>query len=119
MAIPSYQGYLHRSRIGEAISDGLRDEVKSAVAAQVTKPGSAAGRPVEFAPKTRFVKSIAVDYRAGTVFINLDEMAIGHVDAIPPGSWISFTAVTKDGAIVEWKCDKKGVASKLLPANCR
>src|SRR5258706_9100439 len=119
VVIPSYQGYLHRSRISEAIGDGLRDEVRSAIAAQVTKPGSLAGRPTEFAPTTRFVKSIAVDYRAGTVFINLDETEIGRPDAIAPGSWNSFTAGDQKGATVERRSDKKRGGGKGGAAKIR
>jgi hypothetical protein len=118
LAIPAHQGYKHRGRIGDAIGDGFRPEVKAAIVARLTRPTAEPIRNVEFTPRTRYVRAINVDYRGGSVYILLDADAIGHHE-IEPKSWISYTAVVRDGAVVDWKCGLNGVPAKLAPAACR
>ena len=116
LGVPAYQGYLHRGRVADALQDGLREEIKAAVAAKGTKAAS----PVEkFPVKSRFARQIEVDHRTGTVRIALDADTIGRPEAVPPGSVIEYTAIFENDAITGWQCSRKLVDPKVLPALCR
>ena len=115
IAIPSYQGYLHRSRMREVIQELGR--VRALVSDEMVarNPGAAPKR--DFKPESPMVARVSVDFAAKTVAAFVDPDRFGH-PAMPRNGSVTLTAVMDGARIVDWKCTSD-VPAKFLPAGCR
>ena len=114
IAIPSYQGYLHRSRITEVVNELGR--VRSLVSGDLIARKAGAPAKRDFKSESPMVTRLAVDYEARSISAFVNHEHLNH-PAVPAGKSITYTAVT-DGPNPEWKCTSD-VPAKFLPAACR
>jgi Tfp pilus assembly major pilin PilA len=114
IAIPSYQGYVHRSRITEVMDELGR--VRALVSGDLVarKAGSPSKRDMK--PESPMVTRIAVDYEARSISAFVNHESFNH-PTVPAGRSIRYTAVM-DGPNMDWKCTSD-VPAKFLPAACR
>ena len=114
IAIPSYQGYLHRSRITEVINELGRVRALESGDLLAHKSGGPSKR--DFKSGSPMVTRIAVDYEARSISAFVNHERFNH-PAVPPGKSITYTAVM-DGPKTDWKCTSD-VPARFLPAACR
>jgi type IV pilus assembly protein PilA len=124
-AIPAYQDYLARSRVGEGLS--LAASARLAVAENAAS-GSALGGGYSSPPATRNVESVHVDDDTGqiTVAFTTRVAAVGSntlvlVPSVPdnadaPTARIALAKGAVQAGAVTWECFAGGKSASSLPA---
>jgi type IV pilus assembly protein PilA len=124
-AIPAYQDYLARSRVGEGLS--LASSARLAVAENAAS-GNAFGGGYSSPPSTRNVESIHVDDDSGqiTVAFSARVAAAGSntlvlVPSVPdnadaPTGRVALAKGTSQAGSVTWECFAGGKGMSSLPA---
>jgi type IV pilus assembly protein PilA len=124
-AVPAYQDYLGRSRVGEGLA--LASGARLAVA-----ENAAAGSPLSSGyvapPGTRNVSEIAVDDATGEISIRYTaRVAEAGMDTLvlvpslpdgsdPPTSRVALEAGAAHGGALMWECFASGKQASSLPA---
>jgi type IV pilus assembly protein PilA len=124
-AIPAYQDYLARSRVGEGLS--LAAAARLAVAENATS-GSAFGSGCVAPLPTRNVESIAIDDDSGEIAIRytarvapagsetLVLVPSAPDDAMTPTARVALTKGAVQVGSLTWECFASGKTSSSLPA---
>jgi len=124
-AIPAYQDYLARSRVGEGLS--LASSARIAVAENAAS-GNALGGGYSSPPSTRNVESIQVDDDSGqiTIAFTTRVAAAGAntlvlVPSVPdnpdaPTARVALAQGTSQAGSVTWECFAGGKGASSLPA---
>lgn len=124
-AIPAYQDYLARSRVGEGLS--LASSARLAVAENAAS-GNALSGGYASPPATRNVESIHVDDDTGQITIAFTTRVapagsntLTLVPSVPdnPDAPTARVALSKDsaqGGALTWECFASGKAASSLPA---
>ncbi|WP_116137051.1 pilin [Trinickia diaoshuihuensis] len=124
-AVPAYQDYLGRSRVGEglALASGARLAVAENAAA-----GSPFGGGYVAPPATRNVDSIAIDDATGEISIRYTaRVAPAGTETLvlvpslpdesdPPTSRMALEAGVVQGGALTWECFASGKQASSLPA---
>jgi type IV pilus assembly protein PilA len=124
-AIPAYQDYLARSRVGEGLS--LASAARLAVAENAAS-GNALGGGYVSPAATRNVESIAIDDESGQITIRYatrvapagsDSLVL--VPSLPddpamPSGRIALTKGLAQGGSLTWECFADGKSASSLPA---
>ncbi len=124
-AIPAYQDYLARSRVGEGLS--LAAAARLAVAENAAS-GNALGSGYASPPPTRNVESIAIDDDSGEISIRYTVrvapagsetlVLVPSVpdDAFAPTARIALSSGAMQAGSVTWECFASGKSASSLPA---
>ncbi|RDU99731.1 pilin [Trinickia dinghuensis] len=124
-AVPAYQDYLGRSRVGEGLS--LASGARLAVAENAAA-GSAFGSGYVAPPGTRNVDAITVDDATGEISIRYTaRVAPAGSDTLmlvpslpdasdPPTSRIALESGVVSGGVLTWECFASGKQASSLPA---
>jgi type IV pilus assembly protein PilA len=124
-AVPAYQDYLARSRVGEGLS--LAAGARLAVAENAAG-GDAFGSGYVAPPGTRNVESIAVDDATGEIAIRFtSRVAPDGSDTLvlvpslpdaadPPTSRVALESGVVLGGVLTWECFASGKQASSLPA---
>ncbi|PTB18635.1 general secretion pathway protein GspH [Trinickia symbiotica] len=124
-AIPAYQDYLARSRVGEGLS--LAAAARLAVAENAAS-GNALGSGYASPPPTRNVESIAIDDDSGEISIRYTArvapqgsetlVLVPSVpdDAFTPTGRVALTRGAMPAGAVNWECFASGKSASSLPA---
>jgi type IV pilus assembly protein PilA len=124
-AIPAYQDYLARSRVGEGLS--LASAARLAVAENAAN-GNALGSGYVPPPPTRNVESIVVDDGSGQIAIRYTArvapagsetlVLVPSVpdDGMTPTARIALSQATMQGGALTWECFASGKTTSSLPA---
>ncbi|MGG1944833.1 pilin [Trinickia sp. NRRL B-1857] len=124
-AVPAYQDYLGRSRVGEglALASGARLAVAENAAA-----GSALSSGYVAPPGTRNVSAIEVDDASGEISIRYTaRVASSGMDTLvlvpslpdgsdPPTARVALEAGVAQGGALTWECFTSGKQASSLPA---
>jgi len=124
-AVPAYQDYLGRSRVGEglALASGARLAV-----AENAAGGNAFGSGYVAPPGTRNVESIDIDGDTGEITIRYTpRVAPAGSEALvlvpslpdasdPPTSRVPLASGVMQGGTLTWECFASGKSSSTLPA---
>ena len=124
-AVPAYQDYLGRSRVGEglALASGARLAV-----AENAAGGNAFGSGYVAPPGTRNVESIDIDGDTGEITIRYTpRVAPAGSEALvlvpslpdasdPPTSRVALASGVMQGGTLTWECFASGKSSSTLPA---
>jgi uncharacterized RDD family membrane protein YckC len=107
IAIPTFQDYLVRSRVHEALESitPLRDEIGKTLEKRQALTGGAIGL------SSRHFQSIEVSERG--------EIATRFVPTVAGGGKVIYTPIIDSSGKVSWKCTSPEVAPKYLPPACR
>jgi type IV pilus assembly protein PilA len=124
-AVPAYQDYLARSRVGEGLS--LASGARLAVAENAAAGESLGGGYVAL-PGTRNVEAIAIDDASGEISIRYTaRVAPAGRDTLvlvpsvpdssdPPTSRVALEAGVAQGGALAWECFAAGKDASSLPA---
>lgn len=124
-AVPAYQDYMARSRVGEGLS--LASGARLAVAENAAG-GNVFGSGYAAPPGTRNVDAITVDDETGEIAIRYTaRVAPSGSDTLvmvpslpdasdPPTSRIALEAGVMQGGTLTWECFAAGKSSSSLPA---
>ncbi|MBI0327411.1 pilin [Burkholderia plantarii] len=124
-AIPAYQDYLARSRVGEGIS--LASSARLAVAENAAS-GAALGSGYGSPPATRNVESIAIDDETGQIRIayttrvapaganTLVLVPSAPDNAEAPTGRVALAKGTLQAGSITWECFAAGKTASSLPA---
>lgn len=124
-AIPAYQDYLARSRVGEGLS--LASAARLAVAENAASGNALAGGYVA-PPATRNVESIAIDDDSGQITIRYTTrvaragseslVLVPSVpdDAATPSSRVALAKGAAQAGSLTWECFAGGKSASSLPA---
>jgi type IV pilus assembly protein PilA len=124
-AVPAYQDYLARSRVGEGLS--LASGARLAVAENAAS-GSPLGSGYMAPPATRNIDAIAVDDATGEISIRYTaRVAPAGSDTLvlvpslpdasdPPTSRIALESGVVHGGTLTWECFASGKQASSLPA---
>ncbi|WQD76668.1 pilin [Paraburkholderia kururiensis] len=124
-AIPAYQDYLARSRVGEGLS--LAASARLAVAENAAS-GNAFGAGFASPPATRNVESIRVDESTGQIAIAFTSRVAAAgantlvlVPSVPdnadaPTARVALVQGTAQAGAITWECFAGGKAASSLPA---
>lgn len=121
VAIPAYQDYSIRAKVGEGLSVALA--AKQAVAETYNSRGGfpsvgnlSYGMPVAASINGNYVSSISAAANTGVITIEYRQLALGKVNS---GDTVVLTPVTSLPGTMNWKCSSTTIAAKYVPANCR
>jgi type IV pilus assembly protein PilA len=124
-AIPAYQDYLARSRVGEGLS--LASSARLAVAENAAS-GNALGAGYASPPATRNVESIAIDDATGEISIALTTRVapagtntLVLVPSVPdnadaPTARVALAQGTAQAGAITWECFSGGKSASSLAA---
>lgn len=124
-AIPAYQDYLARSRVGEGIS--LASSARLAVAENAAS-GAALGSGYGSPPATRNVESIAIDDETGQIRIayttRVAQAGSNTLVLVPsapdnaeaPAGRVALAKGTLQAGSITWECFAAGKTASALPA---
>ena len=124
-AIPAYQDYLARSRVGEGIS--LASSARLAVAENAAS-GAALGSGYGSPPATRNVESIAIDDETGQIRIayttRVAQAGANTLVLVPsapdnaeaPTARVALAKGTLQAGSITWECFAAGKTASSLPA---
>ena len=121
VALPAYQDYSIRAKVGEGLSVAL--SAKQAVAETYNSKGgfpllgnSSYGMPVAASISGSYVSSISAAGTTGVITIEYRLLSTGKVDS---GDTVVLNPVTSVPGAMGWKCSSTTIAAKYVPANCR
>ena len=121
IAIPAYQDYAIRAKVGEGLSVAL--SAKQAVAETYNSQGrfpllgnSSYGMPAAASISGNYVSSISAAGTTGVITIEYRLLSPGKVDS---GDTVVLNPVTSVSGAMGWKCSSTAIAAKYVPANCR
>lgn len=121
IALPIYQDYALRTKVGEGLSVALA--AKQAVAETYNSKGSfptagnvSYGLPLAASINGNYVSSISAAGTSGVITIEYRQLAAGSVNS---GDTVILTPVTSLPGALNWTCSSTTIAAKFVPANCR
>ena len=121
VALPVYQDYAIRAKVGEGLSVALAS--KQAVAETYNSKGGfptvgniSYGLPLAASINGNYVSSISAAGTSGVITIEYRQLAAGSVNS---GDTVILTPVTSLPGAVNWVCSSTSIAAKFVPANCR
>lgn len=124
-AVPAYQDYLARSRVGEGLS--LAAAARLAVAENAAST-NALGSGYAVPPATRNVESISIDDDSGQIFIRYTSRVApagsetlvlvpsAFDDAAAPTSRVALASGAAQTGTLSWECFAGGKQASSLPA---
>lgn len=124
-AIPAYQDYLARSRVGEGLS--LASSARLAVAENAAS-GNTLGAGYSSPPATRNVESISLDDNTGQITIAFTTRVapagsntLTLVPSVPdnadaPSARVALSTASAQSGTLTWECFASGKAASSLPA---
>lgn len=121
IALPIYQDYAIRAKVGEGLSVALA--AKQAVAETYNSRGGfptignvSYGLPLAASINGNYVSSISAAGTSGVITIEYRQLAAGSVNS---GDTVILTPVTSLPGAMNWTCRSTTIAAKFVPANCR
>jgi type IV pilus assembly protein PilA len=126
VAIPAYQDYTVRARVGEGFS--LAGAPKLDVSETWQAKGDLTGLDAAFQAtfqKTKYVSAIALDEGVGKVtitFQNIPQLQANNTLVMEPKIGGNPLSSTNSVGNIDWFCSSASgttIAAKYLPANCR
>jgi Tfp pilus assembly protein PilE len=128
IAMPKYQTFFAKAKLAEAFS--LADDTKKKLAEFYAINDRFPRTDVEaesvqtetFSPP-EFVREIVVNHRHDThdvvIEVYMKDDVVPNPSDPNPHVYMAGNRSTVAGALVEWQCGAVGIASDLLPENCR
>lgn len=129
VAVPKYNAFVDKAKLGEAISLGGESKKKMAeyymsYSRFPRNDADAELARIETFSPPEYVSRIVINPEKGpdsvTIELHLKEGAITN-ETTDPAQYLYYTAVksAQPGAVVEWVCGSYGLNKELLPADCQ
>jgi Tfp pilus assembly protein PilE len=129
VAMPKYQAFVNRAKLGEAISLGGESKKKMAeyYMSYNRFPRNEADTElakIQIFSVPEYVSDIVINPENGpdsvTIELHLKEGEIENTTA-DARQYVYYTAVksAQPGAVVEWTCGSRGLSKDLLPSDCQ